>query len=372
MEVRMHRKRGRRIRFHNREREIKEIMNIIESEPMLITFVYGPINSGKTELFNHVIGQLSQDNVVFYVNLRGKFIREYSDFIRVLFKIERGRDKEDILRMLSDVSARALKFMGIPVAADILNMLFKERTYEDAFEFLEEYFTEIAERREPILILDELQVIKDVRIDDLLIYKLFNFFVRLTKELHLCHVFAVTSDSLFIERIYNEAMLHGRCRYLLVDDFDKETAVKFLKNHGLSEEESEKVWNYVGGKPVYLIEIINSEDREEKINELLSLRTGEIASLLKFVKELGDEVAINGKSYAVNYEQLIYSLNKFMNADEVEISAIDEVSKRYLVKKNILFVEPLRRRIRPQSRLDLLAIREALSETAAAKGGGGS
>ncbi|MCD6203791.1 MAG: hypothetical protein J7I99_05485 [Methanophagales archaeon] len=34
---------------------------------MLITFVYGPINSGKTELFNHVIGQL-QDNVVFYVN----------------------------------------------------------------------------------------------------------------------------------------------------------------------------------------------------------------------------------------------------------------------------------------------------------------
>jgi len=47
---------------------------------MLITFVYGPINSGKTELFNHVIGQLSRDNVVFYVNLRGKFIREYDAF----------------------------------------------------------------------------------------------------------------------------------------------------------------------------------------------------------------------------------------------------------------------------------------------------
>ena len=56
MEVKMHRKRGRRMRFYDREREIKEIMNIIESEPMLITFVYGPINSGKTELFNHVMG----------------------------------------------------------------------------------------------------------------------------------------------------------------------------------------------------------------------------------------------------------------------------------------------------------------------------
>ena len=27
-------------------------------------------------------------------------------------------------------------------------------------------------------------------------------FIRLTKELHLCHVFAVSSDSLFIENVY--------------------------------------------------------------------------------------------------------------------------------------------------------------------------
>ena len=59
---------------------MKKKWKLIESEPMLITFVYGPIKSGKTELFNHVIGQLSRDNVVFYVNLRGKFIREYDAF----------------------------------------------------------------------------------------------------------------------------------------------------------------------------------------------------------------------------------------------------------------------------------------------------
>jgi len=60
MEVSMHGKRGRRMRFHDREREIKEIMNIIESEPMLITFVYGPINSGKTGLFNHAIAVIAR------------------------------------------------------------------------------------------------------------------------------------------------------------------------------------------------------------------------------------------------------------------------------------------------------------------------
>jgi PGF-CTERM protein len=40
----------RRIEFHNREKEIKEIRSILHAEPSLITFVYGPINSGKTTL----------------------------------------------------------------------------------------------------------------------------------------------------------------------------------------------------------------------------------------------------------------------------------------------------------------------------------
>jgi len=152
------------------------------------------------------------------------------------------------LRSFSEVSAKALKFLGIPITEDVVDLLFKEKIYdEDVFEFLEDYFTEIAENKNPVLIVDELQVIGDVKVDDLLIYKLFNFFVRLTKELHLCHVFAVTSDSLFIERVYNEAVLHGRRRYVFIDNFDYETTI--LNEHGFSEEEKEKAWNYVGGKP---------------------------------------------------------------------------------------------------------------------------
>jgi len=66
----------KRIEFHDREKEIKEIRKILECEPSLITVIYGPINSGKTELINHLLQQLPQDYVVFYVNLRGKFIIE--------------------------------------------------------------------------------------------------------------------------------------------------------------------------------------------------------------------------------------------------------------------------------------------------------
>jgi AAA+ ATPase superfamily predicted ATPase len=94
-----------------------------------------------------------------------------------------------------------------------------------------------------VLVIDELQVIGDLKVDDLLIYKLFNFFVRLTKELHLAHVFVATSDSLFMEDVYSEAMFEGRCRYLLVDDFDRETTSAFLKKHGFTDGETAIAWN---------------------------------------------------------------------------------------------------------------------------------
>ena len=127
-----------------------------------------------------------------------------------------------------DLFFKAVKFTGIPITESILDLFFRENTYEDVFEFLEDYFTEIAANKVPVLIVDEIQKIGDVKIDTSLIYELFNLFIRLTKELHLCHVFAVSSDSLFIERVYSEAMLEGRCRYLLVNDFDEGTTKEFL------------------------------------------------------------------------------------------------------------------------------------------------
>ncbi len=78
-----------------------------------------------------------------------------------------------------------------------------------------------------------------MKIDGYLIYKLFNFFVRLTKELHRAHVVVMTSDSLFLEQVYSEAMLKGRCDYLLVDDFDYERTMGFSDGYGFDDQEKE-------------------------------------------------------------------------------------------------------------------------------------
>jgi len=348
------RKEMRKMGFHDREREINEIMNILNTEPTLITFIYGPINSGKTELINHITKQLPENYIVFNVNLRGKFVSDYRDFVRALFKIEREKTYKDIIRKISEVSVKALNFVGIPVTEDILNLLFKERTYEDVFEFLEDYFMKIGENKNSVLILDELQVIKDVKVDELLIYKLFNFFIRLTKELHLCHVFAITSDSLFVERIYKEAMLQGRCRYLFVDDFDYETAIAFLNKYKFREKEKEMVWEYVGGKPVYLVELanakMNGKDIEEEVKKLLKIRTNQILSIF-------DEISLRKVEYSE--EAIIEEFRRFENEEIIQYDRMNK-EKIFLVERNILFIDPIQRTVKPQSKLDLLAIRNVL------------
>ena len=353
----------KRIPFHNRERELKEIITILEVEPSLITFVYGPINSGKTTMVSHLIKELPEEYAPFYVNLRGRFITDYEDFLNVLFEIDEDGWVDNVTEYAKSILKDMGAVSGIPIPINLFEQIFKNKDKsKDIFKYIEQFFVEISKKRTPVLIIDELQVIGDLKVDDLLIYKLFNFFIRLTKELHLAHVFAISSDSLFIEDVHSEAMLEGRCRYLLVDDFDRETTTTFLKNHGFTDDENAIAWNYCGGKPVYLLELMNYENREEKAREMLVLRTGEIETILKRINELGGDIIIEDIKYSVSYEKLVGALNKFVERDTIDMNEVDEISKAFLVKKNILFVDPLRKIIKPQSKLNLLAVREVISD----------
>jgi len=71
------------------------------------------------------------------------------------------------------------------------------------------------------------------------------------------------------------------------------------------------------------------------MEEMLTLRTGELETMLKIVNELGDEITIMGRRYSVSYDRLVDSLRKFADVDEIGLDELDEVSKRYLVRKNV-------------------------------------
>ena len=66
----------------------------------------------------------------------------------------------------------------------------------------------------------------------------------------------------------------------------------FLKGHDFTDEDARVAWDYCGGKPVCLVELINRENREETAKEMFTFRIGELETRLKLVKELGAEMMI--------------------------------------------------------------------------------
>ncbi|MCK4458676.1 MAG: ATP-binding protein, partial [Methanosarcinales archaeon] len=321
--------------------------------------VYGPINSGKTDLITHTIEELPDEYVVFYINLRTKFLSSYDEFIESLFEMEMETEgalkkrKETLTELVSSVT----KVAGIPITREFLDYVFKDKKPKNAFSYIIKLFEEVKNSgKQPVLILDELQKIGDVKVNGPLIYELFNFFIDLTKEKHLAHVFAMTSDSLFIEQIYSEAMLEGRCRYLLVDDFDYETTAAFLEKYGFTDEERAIAWEYCGGKPVCLVELVNAKingkDVESEAKKFLKIRTSQILSIF-------DEISLGKVEYS---EKDI--IEEFKNFEQEEILQYGRINKEkiFLVERNVFFIDPTQRTIKPQSRLNLLAVREVISD----------
>lgn len=350
------------MKFFNREKEIKEILHILNKEPNDIYFIYGSINSGKTTLINHIINNKLDDNYkVFYINFRTYLISEKRDFIEAIFTtkkegiLEKIKDKSEVINLITKTTKT---LTGIPIPEVEFNKLFEEKI-NDAFQYLNDVVLETKKSgRTPILILDELQMIKDITTNGqkYLLKELFQFLVSLTKEQHLCHVFCLTSDSLFAEYVYNTGELEGRAKYILVDDFDKETALRFMdflaKENGvaLSDSDKEKIYSYVGGKPkdiAYVVEESSFKDLKEVLEYLLK---DEIQKLKYFLEDISEEDAeLHGK--------VVESLKKFKEKYEIEDLEIPKKIREILIRRNILFLNPQKGILKPQSFLVWNAIK---------------
>ena len=371
------------MKFFNREKEINEILLILEEEPNNIYFIYGPLNSGKTTLINHIINnELKKSNkkyAVFYVNFREYDISSMDNFVEALFEIdENSREKtiksyiESFTKSVNDIINL---YYGIKVPEPILNKLFGEKEKGRlVFKFIRDLFINLNKKGvQPIFILDELQMIKDVVMNGKrpLLKSLFQFLVSLTKERHIAHVFCLSSDSLFIEYVYNVGELEGRAKYLLVDDFNKETALKFMDflskeilNKKLSNDEKEYIYSYVGGKPLYIYNVID-EMRYKKLKEILDLMLKEEISkldmFLEFLEYSKPKVEIKNEVIELKKGDIISALKLFKNKYEINKKDIPMPVYIYLVKENILFLNPIEGTLKPQSFLVWNAIKRLLN-----------
>ena len=223
----------RRVPFVDREKEEKWLLERFSQEPEKILFIYGPKSSGKTTLMEYLVENvLKKDKSLYvnYVNFRGYAIVNYDSFLDVYFQPIEDENKPFIEKALEYLPISIGRFGGnvsLPIKGIQfgLNIELYDRLVEkkiDPFNLLLEILKKIKRKQMPILILDEIQTLQDIYMNGELkkkhlLTEFLNFLVSLTKETHLAHVVVMTSETLFLEKIYNHSKLAKTSDFYKID-----------------------------------------------------------------------------------------------------------------------------------------------------------
>jgi hypothetical protein len=245
--------RNKKSAFINRTNELDYLKHWIGIEPDHILFVYGPKSSGKTTILAKFI-EKHLNNKFFdikHFNLREILIHTYSDFIGAFFEIDYSKSPKGVKQK------REYNLKLFKLSKEIITNL--ENKSLDPFVVMKKELQKIVTKNKcPIIIIDELQALEDIYLNGQreLLKELFNFFVALTKESHLCHVLIASSDGFFLNKLYNDSKLTKTSAFFEIDYLSKKDVCHWLthleqesgiNDYHLKNEQIETIWNYLGG-----------------------------------------------------------------------------------------------------------------------------
>jgi len=347
--------------FIDREEEIKFFKSYFEENPRKILFVYGPKSTGKTTLIEYVIeNELIDDKKFFksskynikYINFRGKLIASYNTF---LDSIIRKKDEEIEAELSYELN------LGVFRLSPKLYSKAKEKE-EDIFELLIDEFKK--SNKKNLFIIDEIQVLEDIYINGSreLLKEFLNFCVSLTKETHLSHVVILTSNTIFLNRIYNDSKLKKTSNFMLIDHPKEEVAIKLLKDLGYDNEKIKLILDYYGTVLIDLITLYQEVKPNEDIKKLKEYLEEERLDAYMQIKDM----LIRKKKYnlPVNASEIFRKIAKEIVKSgyfSLEDKKEEELEDLYPVieifcEKEILFLDPKTGIITPNSRIYLKAM----------------
>ena len=346
--------------FIDREEEIKFLKEFFEDKPRRILFLYGPKSTGKTTLIEYVIeNELNKkDFWIKYLNLRGVLIANYDNFIYSFFEEE----DENITTELN----RTYDLKIFKLEAKTLKAVKEKR--KNLFVELIRQFERIKEKK--LLIIDEIQVLEDIYIngEKELLKEFLNFCVRLTKEMHLSHVVILTSNTIFLNRLYNDAKLKATSIFKLIDHPSNKIARKLLEDLEYNNEQINLILEYFGSAISYLLYthmMVKPTDSIEKLKEFL-----EKEKLNAYMQI--DEIFTRYKKYKLTEdvsELFLIIAKEIVKQGEFNLKEQDTKLKAQLIdvidvfcEKEILFFDPQTGIITPNSRIYLKALEELIRE----------
>ncbi len=349
--------------FINRQYELDFLRAFIKDTPNRLLFMYGPKSSGKTTLLFKFVEEIEKSKIykTMFFNLRELLICNYKDFIKVFFEPEESSDKENRKKIEYDLKVFKISFETIKQL---------ENNQVDPFKVMKrnlEYFKSLG--IVPIIIIDELQALSEIYFNGQreLLKELFNFFVAMTKESHLCHVIISSSDGYFIERIYSDSKLHKTSEFLEIDYISREDVFNWLNNlekesgitaFTLTQEQIELVWHYFGGS-VWEISNLLSHLIQTENNNLVS-NTDVISFCSAKIKAFAIKFQDYAKFNPFKIELLKISNKYFSDKGSVILMDYDSFAKQgdnykyiadeigSLVQKNLFSYNPVTGEYKPQ------------------------
>ncbi len=334
--------------FIDRENEIEYLKSWFKNTPDEILWLFGPKSTGKTTLIEYVVENYllkSSEYNVKYINFRGKMVGNYDNFISSFIRPD---DKQ----FLKDIDL-SIDLKVIKINSKLYEKI-KKKEY-DFFEAMEDQFLKLSKNRKNILIIDEIQTLEDIYINGgkLLLKEFLNFCVRLTKELHISHVVILSSNTIFLDRIYNDAKLKVTSRFKKIDHLDKETTLEYLRYKtevekvNFTEDDLELIWEYLGGCIPLLQRVFREIKGFNSLKEYLEseaeLAVSEVVDIM--VKILNqNEKDIFEKILGIILKNGNFIVNKDEKRETMKI--VD-----FMAEKEILFYDPLTREIKGNNRL---------------------
>jgi len=349
--------------FIDREKEVEFFKDFFNELPRKILFVYGPKSTGKTTLIEYVIeNELIDNKKIFksskynikYVNFRAKLIGSYNTF---LDSIIRKQDEEIEAELGYEIN------LGVFRLAPKLYAKAKEKE-EDVFDLLLNQFKK--SKKKNIFIIDEIQVLEDIYINGSreLLKEFLNFCVRLTKETHLTHVVILTSNTIFLNRIYNDSKLKETSEFKLINHPDENVAKKLLKDLGYNQKQIDLIIEYFGtifSRLIKVYQYIKPTEDIEKLKEFLEKEK------LDAYMQINDMFVRNKKYHLPdNVDEIFKELAKELIKKEKYILKEKDLNTQKRVypvievfcEKEILFYDPQTGLITPNSRIYLKAMED--------------
>jgi hypothetical protein len=234
----------------------------------------------------------------------------------------------------------------------------------DPFVVMEKELIKLVKKgKHPVIIIDELQALEDIYMNgqQSLLKELFNFFVAMTKESHLCHVVIASSDGYFLNKLYNDSRLTKTSAFYEIDYLPKEDIrywLSHLKNESnisdyiLTDKQIETIWKYLGGSMFEISCLLgqlipyakNQTISDSQLMQLIQKPIVENCSKLNFYATLHDNKrALLKKIFTIHQQKLDFTMNDLkalVTSKLYEISDLND-ALNYLVQANILSFNPV-------------------------------